>query len=111
MYNILTMSNKQKSTTALLDSSHSATATVSSKGQVVIPKVIRNQLNIKAQDQLTFVVDESRIKIHPQPGLDDMQGRFAQQNQKPISLKQMKQIIKQAVQKKYGTNDSRKDQS
>jgi antitoxin PrlF len=33
-----------------------ATATVTSKGQVTIPKEIREQMNISAKDELSFVV-------------------------------------------------------
>lgn len=111
MYNILTMFNKQKSPAALLNSNLNKTATVSSKGQVVIPKAIRDRLNIKAQDQLTFMVDRENIIIYPQTRLEDMQGRFFRQDQKPISLQHMKKIIKQAVQKKYGAKNGRKDRS
>jgi AbrB family looped-hinge helix DNA binding protein len=103
MYNVLTMSNKHKNTKALLTTGLSKTATVSSKGQVVIPKAIRNELNIRAQDQLTFRISQDKIEVYPQPSLDEMQGKFEHKQQRPVSIKQMKKIIKEAVLKKYGS--------
>ena len=39
------------------------TATISYKGQVAIPKEIREALHIKAGDQVTFKVDKGKIVL------------------------------------------------
>lgn len=39
------------------------TAKVMSKGQVTIPKRIRDLLNLENRDYVTFIVDEWRIQI------------------------------------------------
>ena len=39
------------------------TAKVMSKGQVTIPKRIRDLLNLENGDYVTFIVDEGRIQI------------------------------------------------
>jgi antitoxin MazE len=41
------------------------TMTISRKGQVTIPKEIREALHIKAGDQLTFKVDKGKIVLEP----------------------------------------------
>lgn len=42
------------------------TRTVTSKGQVTIPKRIREQLGIEAADKVTFFIDDSgRVEIRP----------------------------------------------
>lgn len=42
------------------------TRTVTSKGQVTIPKQIRDRLGIEAADKVTFVIDESgRVELRP----------------------------------------------
>lgn len=44
------------------------TRTVTSKGQVTIPKQIREQLGIEAADKITFVInDAGRVEIRPAP--------------------------------------------
>jgi AbrB family looped-hinge helix DNA binding protein len=42
------------------------TATVTSKGQVTIPKAIREVLGLKTGDSITFeLVDEGRVEMRP----------------------------------------------
>lgn len=41
------------------------TVTISSKGQIAIPKEIRETLNIKAGDRLTFKVAEGKLVLEP----------------------------------------------
>ncbi len=42
------------------------TRTVTSKGQVTIPKRIREQLGIEAADKVTFFIDDSgRVELRP----------------------------------------------
>ncbi|OHB98118.1 MAG: hypothetical protein A2W74_03800 [Planctomycetes bacterium RIFCSPLOWO2_12_38_17] len=41
------------------------TATISYKGQVAIPKEIREALHIKAGDQVTFKLDKGKIVLEP----------------------------------------------
>lgn len=40
-------------------------ATVTSKGQVTIPKAIREALGIYQQDELLFLIEEDRIIVTP----------------------------------------------
>jgi AbrB family looped-hinge helix DNA binding protein len=44
-----------------------ATAQVSSKYQMVIPKEVRTALGIKPHDQVLFLIDEDRVYLRPRP--------------------------------------------
>lgn len=45
---------------------HSVTCTITSKGQITIPKRIRDELGIGASDKLEFVILESgRVEVRP----------------------------------------------
>ena len=74
------------------------TGTLSSKGQITIPKKIRDYLNIKASDKLTFVpLADGKVLITTQPNsAKSIFGLLKHRKKKqPISLKQMEAIIKQ----------------
>ena len=42
-----------------------STATITSKGQITIPKTVREALDLDAGDQVVFVVDGERVSLHP----------------------------------------------
>jgi len=44
-----------------------ATARITSKGQVTIPKPIRDYLDLRTGDELLFVVREGRVHLEPLP--------------------------------------------
>jgi antitoxin PrlF len=49
-------------------------ATVTSKGQVTIPKEIRDLLHIHTNDKVDFVVDGDRVLLAPVKTLLDLRG-------------------------------------
>jgi len=74
---------------------------VTSKGQVVIPKIIRDQFNIKAFSKVKFSIQDQKIILEPTPVIDEMFGFFAKRTKKKLTKKVQKQIIKQARAKKF----------
>ena len=44
-----------------------ATAKVSKKYQMVIPKDVRKALNIKPHDHIIFLIDGNKVYLHPRP--------------------------------------------
>lgn len=53
------------------------TSRVGPKGQVVIPKRIRDQLGLQPGDEVVFVPQPGGVRVEPARGADDLAGRFA----------------------------------
>lgn len=47
------------------------TATVSSKGQVVLPREVRERLGVGKGDEIEFVMDDQGIHVRPSRGKDN----------------------------------------
>jgi AbrB family looped-hinge helix DNA binding protein len=80
-----------------------AGATLTSKGQVTIPKGIRDLLGLEAGDQLDFVVD-GQARVVLRPGNRDargLRGLLQRPRQKPVTLAEMNAaILRQAGERK-----------
>jgi len=76
--------------------------TLTSKGQTTIPKEIRDELGLKAGDQLMYRVDKGRIVITPKTGsIRDLIGIFHDPNRKPLTVAEMDEAIGKAVMERY----------
>jgi AbrB family looped-hinge helix DNA binding protein len=72
-----------------------ATTTVTSKGQVTIPKRIRDFLRVKSGDRLDFDIDASgRVVVRP-GGTDvrALKGVLRRPGRRPVSLEAMEAAI------------------
>jgi AbrB family looped-hinge helix DNA binding protein len=58
--------------------------TITKKGQVTVPKAVRDALNIKLGSKVDLTFDEKKktVKIKPLPSLKDIAGRFKVKNPK-----------------------------
>lgn len=75
-------------------------ATVSQRGQVVIPKKIRDLLGIQTADKIIFeVVEENKIALKPALSLDDAMGMI--KAAKSYTEKDYRRVVRQAVVEKY----------
>lgn len=72
---------------------------MSEKGQVIIPKLIRDVLELNPSDKLQVEVVSGRIILSPLPQINDMFGMF--KTQAIIDKKKMKEIINEQVNKKF----------
>jgi AbrB family looped-hinge helix DNA binding protein len=73
-----------------------ATATMTSKGQITIPKVIREQLELKPGDRIQFIVNTSGAVVFlpsKQP-MSQLKG-IVQKPDQPVSLDDMEDTIQQ----------------
>lgn len=72
------------------------TATLTSKGQTVIPKAIRDQMGLKPGDTIDFIVtDAGDVLIRP--AVKDvrlLKGMLFQPETAPVSIEEMNQAIK-----------------
>ena len=74
---------------------------LSTKGQVVIPKVIREQLGLRPGDPLDFVLQDNGDVVM-RPAVRDvrsLKGRVRSRRRKPVSLAEMKRAIGQGSER------------
>jgi len=74
-------------------------STITQKGQVAIPKSIRDYFKLKKSDKLYFSIENNKIVAEPVPTISDMFGII--KAKKPLSKKEMKRVIREAVIKKH----------
>lgn len=71
------------------------TATVTSKGQVTLPKKIRDALKIKPGDQIDFVLDKGG-EVRVRAGsfdVRDLKGLLHRRGRRPVSLETMEEAV------------------
>ena len=70
-------------------------STVTSKGQVTIPKTIRDHLHVRAGDRLDFVVDEEgQVVVQAiQSRLDELWGMLHERGRRAVSVEDMDAAI------------------
>ena len=80
-----------------------ALATLTSKGQVTIPKVVRDSLNIKSGDKIEFVITESKeALIRPTTmNVDDVFGKLHNIKRKPVSVEKMDAALKKKMKESF----------
>lgn len=79
-----------------------ATATVTSKGQITLPKSIREHLRLDTGDVIDFIVnDEGEVIVRPITGdIMDLKGILHQPGRAPLSIEEMDAAILRAVSRK-----------
>lgn len=72
------------------------TATLTSKGQTVIPKTIRDRLGLKPGDTIDFiVVDNGDVLIRPAVSdVRALKGLLRRPGQKPVAVEEMNRAIR-----------------
>ena len=77
-----------------------ALATLTKKGQVTIPKEIRDSLGLHKGDKLEFVIDKNGgANLRPVcKKVDDVFGRLHKPERKSLSVEEMDDIIRQKIQ-------------
>lgn len=71
-------------------------ATVTSKGQVTIPKKVRDALGLRTGDRLDFVI-EGPFRVVLRPGsrnIRDLRGLLHRPGRKPVTVEQMNDAIR-----------------
>jgi antitoxin PrlF len=71
-------------------------ATLTSKGQLVVPKSIRDRLGLHPGDRLDFVIqDDGNVLIRPATeNVDRLKGILRRPGRPPVTVEEMKRIIR-----------------
>ena len=79
------------------------TSKLSSKGQTVIPKPIREHLGVGPGDEVDFIVrDDGEVVIRPATiDVRELFGLLDRPGQKPVSIEEMKE----AIRSRFGRHD------
>jgi antitoxin PrlF len=72
-----------------------ATATITSKGQLTVPKEIRDQLNLKPGTQVKFVIDETGgVSLKPlNVNFRSLRGLLKSKRKRPPTIEEMNEAI------------------
>lgn len=78
-------------------------ATVTSKGQVTIPKMVRDKLRLHAGDKLEFIITQNGdTLLRPvTKKVDDIFGRLHKPGRKPVSVEEMDLAIRRRIRTQF----------
>jgi antitoxin PrlF len=80
-----------------------ALATLTSKGQVTIPKEVRTSLQLHAGDKVEFIITENgEALLKPvTKKVDEVFGRLHRSGRKPVSVEKMDAGIRRKIQEVF----------
>lgn len=72
------------------------TATLSSRGQLVIPKSVRDHMRLQAGDRVDFVVqDDGEVVVRPAAAdVRDLRGMLRKPGREPVPISEMEAAIR-----------------
>ena len=73
-----------------------ARSKISSRGQTVIPKPLRDLLNLHTGDEVEFIVrEDGDVVIKPATvDVTELEGALHRPGQKPVTIRQMKKAVR-----------------
>lgn len=87
-----------------------STATITSKGQLTLPKEVRDDLNLREGDRVSFEKVDGRYVLRPQnKSVMDLAGILHRPGEKSMSIEEMDEAIGEALRedddriRKYGS--------
>ena len=80
-----------------------AASTITSKGQITIPKAVRDALKLNVGDKIEFVVTDKReALIRPiSKKVDEVFGILHKPDQKKVSVEEMNEGIRQKMKERF----------
>jgi len=78
-------------------------ATLTTKGQITIPKAVRESLGLNTGDKLEFVMtDKKEVLVRPvSKKVDEVFGKLFSAGRKPVSVEEMDKKVKQRIRKNF----------
>ncbi|PKL37189.1 MAG: AbrB family transcriptional regulator [Spirochaetae bacterium HGW-Spirochaetae-1] len=75
---------------------------ITSKGQITIPRLVRNKLNLKTGDKIDFKIRDGEITLVPiSKETTEVFGVLSRDNQKAVTIDQMNESIKERLRKSH----------
>ena len=75
-----------------------STSTVTTKGQITLPRDVRQALGLGAGDKVDFVAVEGGFKLVPlRKDVCGLKGKFAGRVKRPVTIQEMDDAIAQAA--------------
>lgn len=82
------------------------TSTLTSKGQITVPKEVRDRLGLRQGDRLVFQFDDQdRLTVRPEvrDPLGDLPGLLRHlAKRRPKTIEEMNEAVRRRASKKYG---------
>ena len=78
-------------------------ATITNKGQVTIPKKVRDAMNLHFGDKIEFVCEEEGIiTVRPvKKSVDAVFGRLYEKDKRSLSTEEINEIVRKQVKKEH----------
>jgi AbrB family looped-hinge helix DNA binding protein len=78
-----------------------AESTITTKGQCVVPKKIRDYMRLHAGDKIDFVIrEDGEVYVRPVIlDLRELKGQLKKPGRKPVTLKEMKKAVRKRAGK------------
>jgi len=78
-------------------------AKLTSKGQVTVPKEIRDSLRLHTGDKVEFIITDTKEALFRPitKKVDDVFGKLHKPGRKPISVEEMDSVIRQKMQASF----------
>ena len=78
-----------------------AHSVLTSKGQITIPKVVRDKLHLKTGDRLNFKIEKDAVRLLPlSKTVSEVFGILSRKSIRPVSVEQMNERLKNAFRGK-----------
>lgn len=78
------------------------TAKITSKGQITIPKKVREELHLNSGDKVSIEMEGNSARIYPAgESILDRAGALQQFTQKKITIQEMNEAIAKGISQKY----------
>lgn len=78
-----------------------AHSVLTSKGQITIPKIVRDRLHLKTGDRLDFKIEKDAVRLVPlSKSVSDVFGILSRKAIKPVSVEQMNAKLQKAFKGK-----------
>ena len=79
-----------------------STATLTSKGQLTVPKVVRDALGLAAGDRVQFIEHESGFKlVAASHDVRELKGLFAGRRKKAATLGEIKAAVQRGATRRF----------